>query len=326
MPTNRTIYVITNLEANHNPLNSQPHRRLPVDERLITVPGPSPGPSLGRYIFYITDKDPIQEHQLRETIIESHLDPVLHKVGKDHLAEWSFLLAEEKHAFCAYPFFMISSRFYMKNDWLKTDLNEEWDRLFSNFEEYSHGFLPSYSRPMRWVNFLNLINNPKVFFPFTEKFSQLITDLYQTKIPEEYSTFPDLGCHYLGFRDRQALLDYVEFYKPILNEFFDADFNMKKEITDYVKNTGQFPNEKPLTFLFETLSHLYFYKNRLKFFCLHYNGYYEVDFVQKAMNRLYSFKLPFFTKLKRKIKWWFWWLKGEGHYWNLLKRYLGLRN
>ena len=166
MSSDRTMYVITNLGVNHNPLSSSPHRHLPIDSRFFDP--------RGRYLFYLTDSRPFDTLLPKENlIVEQDLDSVLHEAGKNHLAEWSFLLAEQKHAFCSYPFFMISSRFYIKNGWLLTDLNREWDVLFSYFNRYSHGFLPSYCRPMRWVKFSNLINNSRVFFPFTEKFFAL---------------------------------------------------------------------------------------------------------------------------------------------------------
>lgn len=301
-----TVYVITNLKANHNPDNPDLHRRLSVDPRLLVSDHP--------YVFYLTDEKPIKTPEFSNAIWEVELDPVLHKAGKDHLAEWSFLLAEEKYGFCSYPFFMISSRFYMKNEWLLTDLNKEWNTLFSHFNSYTHGFLPSYCRPMRWVKFSALINNPRVFFPFSQKFFKLTEDLFQTRIPENYPVFPDLGCHYLGFKDRKALLDYVGFYKPILNYFFTDNFKQTHDIASFVRKSGHYPNEKPLTFLFETLSHLYFHKTQTKFFALHYDGYYDVDLQAKKMRRLSAFKIPVLTKIKRALKWQKWWFLTEGPY------------
>jgi len=57
----------------------------------------------------------------------------LYLAGQRYFAEWSLLLADKtRHAFCSYPFFMVSSRFYEKNHWLRTDLNSEWERMFSS--------------------------------------------------------------------------------------------------------------------------------------------------------------------------------------------------
>jgi hypothetical protein len=299
-----TIYVIANLQGNHHPNNLDAHRRLPVDERLTE--------SKQRYVFYLTDPEP--HLTFPNQLLEKEIDPLLHKAGKDHLAEWSFLLAEEKHAFCSYPFFMISSRFYAKNDWLLRDLNREWDLLFSQFSKYSHGFLPSYSRFLHWVKFSNLMKNPLLFCPFTDRFFQLVKELYQISIPQDYKAFPDLGCHYLGFRDREALLEYVNFYKPFIHYFFDENFSEKRSISDYVKKSGHFPNEKPITFGFEVLSHLFFFQKQRPFFCLHYDGYYEIDFSKYKFNRIISFKIPILTKIKRRAKWYGYRLKTGGPY------------
>ena len=86
MTTKETIYVITNLSANHNPENLHPQRRMPIDERLLDAKR--------NYVLYLTDDN----HRLEVSancLIEKDIDPVLNKVGKQHLAEWSFLLAEE---------------------------------------------------------------------------------------------------------------------------------------------------------------------------------------------------------------------------------------
>jgi len=299
-----TIYLITNLALNHNPNNIQPLRRLPIDSRFDHPQH--------RYVLYLTDDTPAPTGmRYCKTIMEAELDPLLHKAGKEHLAEWSFLLAEEKHAFCSYPFFMISSRFYVKNAWLKSDLNAEWDRLFSYFTEYDHAFLPSYSRPLRWLPFGSLMKNPRVFFPFTQKFPQLMEEIFQTKFPEDYPRAPDLPCHYIGFKNREALLDYVKFYKPILDFFFSDGFVLKRPIEDYIVRSGHFPNEKPLTFLFEMMSHLYFAKMNKKFFCLHYDGYYEIDFAKPGLHRLEKFHIPFITQIKRMLSFYLFWLSTE---------------
>jgi hypothetical protein len=264
MTQNSSIYVITNLQGNHHPDNHNPLRRQPIDQRLKDP--------RHRYIFYITDTHLPPDLSLPNVLWEAQIDPLLHQAGKNHLAEWSFLLAEKKHAFCSYPFFMISSRFYDKNRSMQRDLNREWDPLFSYFSNYSHGFLPSYDRLMHWVPFSTLRNNPLLFCPFTDRFFQLVQQLYQIRIPQDYRAFPDLGCHYLGFRDRAALLEYVDFYQPLLHYFFHEDFSEKRIFSDYVKKSGHFPNEKPLTFGFEVLSHLFFFQKKRPFFCLHYDG------------------------------------------------------
>lgn len=289
-----TIYVITYHEFNHG---KQRHGH-PINQNFLQTPR--------NYVFYLIDKTVPEELAGQKVILEHDLDPVLHAAGGKHLGEWSFLLAEEKHAFCKYPFFMISSRFYEKNKWLNADLNFEWDRLFSFFNRYGWGYLPSYDRPLKWYDLSSwrrAIKNKAwkySLFPFTEKTYKLIKEFY-VDIPDEYRYVSDFFCNYIGFRSREDLLNYVKFYRPLIDAFFDDQFSLVRELSDYARPSGNYRNEKPFTFILELLSHLFFFKNGTKFFALHYNGYYEIDEARRRMKQLESFHLPFRLRVKRRL-------------------------
>ncbi len=105
------------------------------------------------YVYYLIDQVLPPVLKGKNVLFEKEIDALLHKAGARYFAEWAFLLAEVKHSFCDYPFFMISSRFYQKNHWLNADLNCRWDQLFAQFEKYNWGFLPSYDRPLRWTDY-----------------------------------------------------------------------------------------------------------------------------------------------------------------------------
>lgn len=291
---NPTIYVITYHEFNHGrPKNPLSRKFLESDKN---------------YVFYLIDKKIPPDLQEKQVILEYDLDPILHSAGGKHLGEWSFLLAEEKHAFCQYPFFMISSRFYEKNRWLRADLNEEWEYLFSLFHEYGWGYLPSYDRPMRWIDLswekrIKKKSWKHIFFPFTEKTFQLTKELFHVDIPKDYNFTADLFCNYIGFRTRDELLQYVHFYRPLFHYFFHSDYSLKTDLSPYVRSTGSFRNEKPFTFLLEFLCHLFFFKQREKYFALHYDGYYVVDEAKKDLCCIEPFPISLKTSFKRLIQW-----------------------
>lgn len=278
---NPTIYVITNYQVNHN---SPGLRNEPIDSRFLV--------SNRNYVFYLIDEAipaPLKDKQI---LFEWKIDPLLHQRGKEYFAEWSFLLAEAKHSFASYPMFMISSRFYEKNIWLKTDLNIEWDKLFSYLSQYGWGYLPSYNRPLGWFD-LELAkfrkqNSTYNFLPFNESSFQLINEVYNVKIPDDYSSMSDLQCNYIGFYSREHLLDYVNFYRRLIDKLFDESYLPREEIGRYVKSTNSeyYPNEKPFTFLLEWMSHLFFYQNNRKFFALHYDAYYEINETEKKIRKL----------------------------------------
>ncbi len=285
-----TIYVITNYEFNHGAM--RPGN--PLNKSLLE--------KTRNYAFYLIDKKVPKLLQNHNVILEHELDPVLHAAGGKHLAEWSFLLAEERYEFCQYPFFMISSRFYEKNRCLTKNLNQEWGNLFSNFQEYGWGYLPSYDRPLRWIDlsWKRAIEKRAweyTFFPFTAETYRLIADLFHVQIPEDYRYTADFFCNYIGFKNRQQLLSYVHFYKPLINFFFNQDFSLKQDLSKYVRPMGIHRNEKSFTFFLELLSHLFFFCKKEKYFALHYDGYYSVDEACKEMSVIQSAPLSINKKI-----------------------------
>lgn len=294
-----TIYVLTYYDFNHGPL--RPGREAyPLDDRFLN--------SSQNYVYYLIDEKIPEPLKQKQTILECKLDPILHRAGGDHLGEWSFLLAEEKHRFCTYPLFMISSRFYEKNSWLYKDLNQEWDRLFSYFQHNSWGYLPSYNRPIRWIPLAweNRIKREiwkTQFYPYTEGTFRLIEELFQVKIPEQYPATADLFCNYIGFKDRQALLDYIGFYRPFFDFFFDANYKLKRDLAPYARTLNAFPRERPLTFFLELISHLFFFSKKQSYFALHYDGYYQVDERDQTYQKVEKFSLPLSLSLERNLRW-----------------------
>jgi len=289
-----TIYLITAYDFNHG-INSR--TKQPLDDRFLK--------SNRNYQYYLIDEGVPDILRSKSVLFEKKIDPQLAIAGKKHFGEWAFLLAEAKHSFCKYPFFMVSSRFYQKNNWIYSDLNKEWDTLFQYLERYGWGFLPSYDRPLRWIDlkWKNKIGKPYLFFPFTEKTFHLLQDLYQVQIPDQYTATSDLFCNYIGFHSREHLLSYVNFYQPLVETFFDENYNLKIDISEYASSTGHFQNEKPFTFILELFSHLFFYKTEKPFFTLHYDGYYEVNESKKTMSRIKKFPLTLSTKANRFFDW-----------------------
>lgn len=289
------IYVITYHKFNHEGEN-----RKPLDQRLLS--------SSNRYIYYLIDEQIPKPLENKEVLFEKNLDPFLYKAGGSYLGEWSFLLAEAKHSFCSYPFFMISSRFYEKNSWLYQNLDQEWDSLFSYLSQYGWGYLPSYDRPLYWVDMswekqMKKPPSKHTFWPFYAETFQLIEDLFKINIPRNYRYTPFLFCNYIGFHSREHLLQYVNFYEPLFRYFFDDTFAPIRSLDPYVKNTGQFRNEKPFTFLIELLSHLFFYKQNKTYMALHYDGYYEINEKSKQKKRITSFQTPLLISTKRQLGW-----------------------
>lgn len=301
-----SIYVITAYRFNHGSENPSAK---PLDPRFLQ--------SDKNYIYYLIDQEVPSALKGKNVLLEKEIDPLLAEAGKRHFAEWAFLLAEAKHSFCTYPLFTISSRFYEKNRWLTKDLNTQWDELFSYFDKYGWGFLPSYDRPLRWINLEWKKDLKKEvwrykFFPVTEKTYPLTEEIFGVKIPEDYSFSSDFLCNYIGFRSRQELLDYVNFYKPLIDYFFDENYNPKRDIAPYIRNTGCFRNEKPFTFFPELLCHLFFFKTNQKAFALHYDGHFEIDEKNKIYKRIGGEKRPLSTQMKTLLRWQWRRIKTEG--------------
>lgn len=266
-----TVYVITAYELNHG---SPDYRGQPLDPRFVD--------SDRNYVYFLIDKEVPEPLEGKRTLFEKDFDPKLARAGAKHLAEWSFLLMEAQEAFCEYPFFMVSSRFYEKNLILGGDLNSEWERMFAYLRRYRWGYLPSYNRPLRWLHYdfdkQVAYGKRYGFSPFNPESFSVVEDLWGVRIPEEYPAWTDLQCNYIGFASREDLLAYVDFYRPFFEFFFDEEWEVKRDLTPYVRNTLlHYRNEKPLTYLLEFLSHLFFFARDLPFFALHYRGYYEIE-------------------------------------------------
>ena len=140
----------------------------------------------------------------------------------------------------------------------------------------------------------------------------LCQELYGIELFKDYPRIPELLCQYLGFRNRTSLLNYIAFYRPIIDFFFTASYKLKEPIGRFAATTGGFPNEKPLTFVFEFLSHLFFFQKRELFFCLHYDGYYELDMAHGRHRKLLSYPIAPTQRMKRRLAFWISWCHGEG--------------
>ena len=117
----------------------------------------------------------------------------------------------------------------------------------------------------------------------------------------------DLQCNYVGFHSRQHLVDYVEFYRPLVSHFFDDAYQPRRDLSAVVRsNTTNYRNEKPFTFLLEYLSHLFFFVRRQKIFALHYDGYYEVDEAKTKLKRLERIQVPWPREIRWRLSWEAW--------------------
>ena len=259
---NPAIYVVTFYDFNHQ------QRKMPLDPRFLETDK--------NFIFYLIDPEVPEPLQHKRCILESQIDPTLVYPGRVYLAEWSLLLAEYRHRFCEYPFFMTSSRFYEKNTTLRTDLNLEWDRLFSFFDHYRWGYLPSYDRSSPFMDGRTPVIPLSTYY--TEQGIQLLSDLYgphfNNLIDTPYSG--DFYCNYVGFKDRAALEEYVEYYLPIIDRFFTPDWTPREDLQKYLVQELTYRNFKPFTLLLETGSHQFFFDTRTPYFAMNYDGYYEM--------------------------------------------------
>lgn len=310
------IYLITYHRFNHEPSPAYPNAQ-PLDSRFLS--------ENSRYTYYLIDKEVPPVLQSKPVILESTLSSTLYEAGGKYLGEWSFLLNEEKFGFCQYPFFMISSRFYQKNRWLHRSLNEEWDQLFAYLNQYGWGYLPSYDRPLRWIDLSWKEHVERQiwkyrFFPYTEHTYKLTEEIFGVNIPRDYRYTADFFCNYIGFKSRAELLAYVAFYRPLLDYFFDSEYRPKRDISKYVRTHGGFRNEKPFTFFLELLCHLFFFKNNHPYFALHYNGYYSIDERNHKLHCIERFPISRVKKGERFFKWQIRKLKTE----SIFARYLPL--
>lgn len=267
-------YILTAYDFNHT------QRNVPVDPRLLRDPK--------NQTFYFFDESGIPEGFDAPALAEADIRPDLLEVGRKHLAEWTFFLAEYENSFLRYPFVAVSSRFYEKNHRLAGNLEMYLPQFGDYLNQYGYGYLPSYDRHFDFVD-LRLYHQQRLLATRSEAYD-LIEEVYGVRMPEVYSHTADYWCNYIGFRSRADLVNYVEFYLPVIRRFFDAQYRPTAEYTgNVVDNINVFRNEKPFTLLLELISHLYFYKNQLPYCGLHYDGFYEVSEHTRSFRRLLSF-------------------------------------
>jgi hypothetical protein len=270
----QTIYVVTHHRFNHQ------ERNKPIDPRFIK--------SSRRYVYYLIDAEAPPELSNKDILFEDKIDPLIKEASRLYFAEWGLLLNEERYSMLHYPFFMISSRFYEKNRTLRTTLDLEWDNLFSCFQSYRWGFLPSYEKPNVWVDAHTA--EIKMDLYIAPKGNELIREIYGVDIcnHSSYRYIGDFFCHYIGFRDRSALLEFVDFAKPLINYFFDKHFQPIRDLSEYVRFTGGYRNEKPFTFMLEALSQLFFLVKKHRYFGMKYDGYFDIDPSSRTALRIKS--------------------------------------
>jgi hypothetical protein len=266
-----TIYVVTAYEHNHTAPG------VPVDSRLLDRDHD--------YRFFVVDRRLPPQLAALNTLQESVVAPHLAMPGKKYLAEWTFFLAEYEKAFCSYPFFVISSRFYEKNRALRTNLSIEWETIFTLLRRYGWGYLPSYDRPGLFVSpEITPALQPYTFV--TEYGWKVAADILgidaagttnNSALDLAYRGQPDFGCNYIGFATREHLTQYVEFYLPLLQHCFTETWEPRFNLSALVNNTGTYRNEKPFTFLLECFCHYFFWRERKPFFVMNYDGYHEIE-------------------------------------------------
>lgn len=260
-----TIYMITAYRHNHL------DRDRPVDSRFLE--------SDRNYQFYFVDAEGRPPGFAGEAIAEIEIDPSLQTPGRLQLAEWTFMVAEYRHSFATYPFFITSTRFYEKNERLIGTLDDYWDQLFQYLQEYGIGYLPSYNRDFGFEDLQDYFQ--KGYLATTLEGIDLVEKLYGVNMLK-HRFISDFFCNYIGFNSREDFEFYFEYFLPLLNFFFDEDFREKVDVSWYVQKLSDiqqigFRNEKPFSLIIEMISHLPMMTNSRKFFGLSYDGFYEVD-------------------------------------------------
>lgn len=290
-----SIYLITNYGFNHDKKTGA--HNLPIDPRFLS--------SDRNYIYYLTDFEIPKALQNKELVLERDFDPIYKKAGKQHLAEWATFLAEKKYRFAKYPMYILSSRFYQKNGYLEHDLNTVWDDIFNGLKKSGYGMLPSYDRPLRWIYPKYAYTHPKYqkklkFFPFRAKAFELIEAIYGIHLKNDFPHYIDLQCDYFGFESYEHFSRFMDFYQPIFDYFFTPDFELKRNLNDYFYvGCSTHRAEKPVTYLLEYFSHLFFALERLPFFAYHYTGQYTVYTREKCLKPIVLYSI---SKKKRLIR------------------------
>lgn len=298
-----TIYLITNYKFNHDPSVCAVSE--PIDKRFIG--------SANRYIYYLIDDQLPHQLASKEHLFEKTFNPVYKKAGKKYLAEWATFLAEKEHQFAQYPMFIISSRFYQKNAYLQYNLDQLWDPLFQGLRKWEYGVLPSYDRPLRWISPNRKYTHVKYqkrfpFYPFKLKTFELVDDIYNIKVEKDFPFFTDFMCDYFGFATRAHFIEYMQFFQPIFDHFFTKDFELKVDLSDYFYvGCSTHRGEKPVTYLLEYFSHLFFVLKRRPFFAYHYSGLYEIYEREKKIIAAKQFPVRYdkrFIRFMRYLQQW----------------------
>lgn len=265
MTNTPTIYLVTAYRHNHI------DRGVPVDPRFTE--------SDRNFQFYFVDAQGAPPGLEGKGVAEMDLDPSLQIPGRRQLAEWTFFFAEHRNRFASYPFYVISTRFYEKNQRLVGRLDDYWDDAFRLLNQYGYGYLPSYNRDFGFEDLHDyFLNN---YLAATVEGVQLVRDLYGFDMLK-HRYMSDFYCNYIGFRSREQFEAYFEFFKPLFDVFFDEQLNERIDASAYIQTLNAlqqrgFRNEKPLSLLLEMVSHLPFVQWDKPFVGLSYDGFYEVD-------------------------------------------------
>lgn len=270
MTADPTLYIVTAYQFNHV------ERPMPIDARFFA-------PGLNS-VFYFVDESGGPKDFSRPCVNEIDLNPAISAAGRTHLAEWTFLLTEYEKPFATYPFYVASSRFHEKNLRLPDGLAPVWGRSIEALRRYGWGYLPSYDRDTGFEDLAAYWD--KGFLAMTERGLDVVEQQYGVRYLRDYRWISDFFCNYVGFASRRHLERYVEFYLPFLRRFFNADYSIAIDGNAFCRQLGAYRNEKPFTFLLEMISHLFFYKKRLRFAGVGYDGVYEVDERAVRMRRL----------------------------------------
>ena len=148
-----------------------------------------------------------------------------------------------------------------------------------------------------------------IFFVEGKAFD-LIESLYGIKIERDSPYFTDFFCDYFGFKTFDHFAKYMDFNMPMIDHFLTKDFELKVDLSEYFYiGCSTHRTEKPVTFLLEYFSHLFFALEKQPFFAHHYTGLYEIYTHEKKIVRQKKFHIPFLTRFVRRFHWMWMWLQ-----------------
>ncbi|MCH9609793.1 MAG: hypothetical protein S4CHLAM45_01850 [Chlamydiales bacterium] len=294
-----SIYLITHYALNHD--KNRYDWVEPIDPRFLN--------SKNNYTYYLIDNEIPESLKGKNCILENSFDPLVKKGGKHHLSEWSTFLAERKYRFATYPMFIISSRFYEKNRFLQKSLDKLWEPLFQGLDQFGYAMLSSYDRPLRWMYPKYKDTHPKyqkrfAFYPLKRKSFELIEQLYGINIEKDFPHYTDFCCDYFGFKSYEHFAKYLDFYTPIIDHFLTKDFELKVDLNDYFYvGCSDHRTEKPITYILECFSHLFFALEKQSFFACHHTGLFEIQTFEKKKIPIERFTVPFLKRCIRRFNW-----------------------